>query len=68
MKGMNLDHEFYVMLIKRVVQKMRRWVTNTIYLYKLTIFFTILKQINNKRTLVNLYKIIVLVTLLDTEN
>ena len=35
-KSMNLDHNFYVLLVNNVVQKMRtRVVTNTISLYKL---------------------------------
>ena len=34
---MYLNHNFYVeLLVNNVVQKMRRWVTNTIFLYKLT--------------------------------
>ena len=35
-KGMNLNHDFYLLLVNNVLQKMRRWVTNTISLYKLT--------------------------------
>ena len=48
-------------LVNNVVQKMRTRVTNTMSLYKLTN----LKQIDNKRTFVNLYKGIVLVTPLN---
>ena len=36
LKGMNLDHEFYVKFVNNVVQKLRRRVTNTISLYDLT--------------------------------
>ena len=36
LKGMNLDHDFYVIMVNNVVKKMRRWVTHTIPLYKLT--------------------------------
>ena len=38
LKGMNLDHDFYVLLVNNVMQKMRRRVTKTIFLYKLTNF------------------------------
>ena len=35
-KGMNLDHDLYEILVNNVVQKMRKRVTNTISLYRLT--------------------------------
>ena len=35
-KGMHLNHDFYVVVGKNVLQKMRRQVTNTISLYKLS--------------------------------
>ena len=35
LNGMNLDHDFYVLLVNNVVQKMRTRVTNTISLYPL---------------------------------
>ena len=40
LKGMYFDHDFYVvvLLVNYVVQKMRRWVTNTISLHRLTNF------------------------------
>ena len=33
---MNLDHDFYVLFVNNVEQKMRRRVTNPLSLYKLT--------------------------------
>ena len=35
LKGMLLNHDFYVLLVNNVVQEMRRRITNTISLYKL---------------------------------
>ena len=28
LNDINLDHDFYVLLVNNIVQKMRRWVTN----------------------------------------
>ena len=36
LKGMNFDHNFYVMFVNNFVQEMPRRVTNKISLYKLT--------------------------------
>ena len=35
-KDMHLNHDFYVVVGKQCRTEMRRWVTNTISLYKLT--------------------------------
>ena len=37
LKGMILNHDFYVLLVSNVVQEMRRRITNKIILYEVTI-------------------------------